>query len=600
MMMAAAAVLALASCGGGGSGPVTGSGSTGSGGTGTGSSGSSTYSMGSGSGSSFQAGAIAISSASLSAGGTTSLQVSVVDQTGALYSAQPVTITFNSTCIAQGLADVTASGASKAGTNPDTVITSTGTADATYTAKGCSGSDVITASTTVGSGNLTATGTVTVASAATGSIQFESATPSTIGLKGTGQPSTSTVVFKVLDATGAAKPGVTVNFSLDSSVGGLSLTPASAVSAADGTVQTVVSSGTVHTAVKVTASIDSPATSTQSSVLTVTTGIPASNAFSISVGSAQYGTGGVSTPPACPNVEAWNLDGVVVPVTARLSDRYSNPVLDGTAVTFYTNGGQIVGSCTTTGGACVVNWTSNNPRPLTNGDSPPLKANGRATILATAIGEESFTDTNGDGFWESGEPFQDLGEPWDDANENGVYDSGEYFLDYNHNSKWDGPSGSFVGITCTGTAPGSTCSTSTLALGQSHLLIMSSGQAQIATSPSTGNPEVTFPGFTFDSTTSRWDIPLKGSGSIAITIEDINGNPLPAGSTVAVSADSGVGTVSSSTGSFTEGCSTNVGGDTFTSYITGASAAGSGNITVLVTSAGTKTLTTFTFPAEAQ
>ena len=583
------AAAALAGCGGGGSGSLGFGGGSSSSSGGGGTTGTSNYSMGSGSGSSFQTGMIAISSSSVAAGGTTSLQVSIVDQTGKLYSGQAVTVTFNSTCISQGLAVVTASGSSTAGSNPDTVTTSTGSVDATYTAKGCSGADVITATATVGSGSVSATGTVTVASASTGSIQFVSATPSTIGLKGTGQPSTSTVIFKVLDSTGAAKAGVTVNFSLNSTVGGLSLSPASATSAADGTVQTVVSAGTVHTAVTVTASISTPALTTQSSVLTVTTGIPTSNAFSIAVGSAQYGTGGVTNPPACPNVEAWNVDGVIVPVTARLSDRYKNPVLDGTAVTFYTNGGQIVGSCTTTGGSCVVNWTSTAPRPLTTDDNPPLKADGRATILATAVGEEAFTDTNGDGFWESGEAFQDLGEPWDDANENGVYDSGEYFLDYNHNSKHDGPSGSFVGITCTGTSATDSCSTSTLAIGQSHLITMSSGQALMPSVAGSG-------GFTPNG--GGLQITHGQSGSIQFTLTDVNGNPIPAGSTIAVTADTSVGTVSSTSSSFTEGCSANVGGDAFTTFITAASAAGTGNVTIQVTSAGTKTLSTFTIPVQ--
>ena len=588
-VMALAAVI-LAACGGGsssslgfGGGSGSGSGSGGGGGGGGGG-GTSTYTMGSGSGSSFQAGMIAISSSSLSAGGTTSLEVSIVDQTGTLYSGAAVTVTFNSTCISQGLAAVTASGSSSGGTNPDTVITSTGTADATYSAKGCSGSDVITASATVASTNLTATGTVTVAAATTGSIEFESATPSTIGLKGTGQPSTSTVVFKVLDATGAPKPGVTVAFALDSSVGGLSLTPSSATSAADGTVQTTVSSGTVHTAVKVTASIASPDLSTQSSVLTVTTGIPASNSFSIAVGAAQYGSGG--TVPACPNVEAYGTDGVVVPITVRLSDRYSNPVLDGTAVTFYSNGGQIVGSCTTAGGACVANWTSANPRPQTNSDSPALLANGRATILATAIGEETFDDTNGDGFWESGETFQDLGEPYDDANENGQYDSGEYFLDYNHNSTRDNPSGSFVGITCTGTDATSTCTTKTLAIGASHLLIMSTAQAVVSFVSATG----------FTGNFGGLSIPHSSTGSITFNVVDENGNPVAAGSAIAISADSSVGTVSSSTSSFTEGCATGVGGQNWTTFISAASAAGGGTITIKVTSPGTKTITLYTIP----
>lgn len=601
MAVTAVAALTLAGCGGGSSGLGFGQGSGGgSGGSGTGNNGPTSYSMGNGSGSSFQSGMISISSGSLSAGGTTSMQVSIVDQAGTLYSGGTATVTFNSTCISQGLAVVTASGSSTPGSNPNTVVTSSGTADATYTAKGCSGPDVITASATVGSTSLTATGTITVADAATGSIQFVSATPTTIGLKGTGQTSTSIVVFKVLDSTGAAKPGVTVNFSLNTEVGGLALTPSTATSAADGTVQTAVSSGTVHTVVTVTATIASPALSTQSSDLTVSAGIPASNAFSIAVGSAQYGSA-TSTLPACPNVEAYGTDGVVVPVTVRLSDRYGNPVLPNTSVTFYTNGGQIGPSCNTTDGACVVDWTSANPRPQTSDDSPPLLANGRATILAYAIGEESFTDEFGTGFYQSPDPFQNLGEPYDDANESGTHDTEEWFYDYFHTGAYVGPSGSFIGITCDGTSASSTCTEKTLAIGASHLIIMSTGRAQI-TQDSNGNPEVSFTGFTFDSTTSRWDIPISGAGSVAFAVEDLNGNPLAAGTTINVSADSAVGTVSASSSSFTQGCSTNVGGDTFTSFITGASAsaAGVGNITIQVKSPGTGTLTTITLPAEAK
>lgn len=583
MAAMALAAAALAGCGGGGSGSIGfGGGSSssgGGGGTGTGT--TSTYSMGNGSGSSFQSGVIAVSNASLSAGGTTSLQVSIVDQAGTLYTGAAVTITFNSTCISQGLAAVTATGTTQPGSSPDTVTTSTGTANATYTAKGCSGADVISASATVGSASLTATGTLTVAASATGSIDFVSATPTTIGLKGTGLDETSTVIFKVLDSSGAPKAGVSVAFTLDSTVGGMSLSPATATSAADGTVQTVVSSGTVHTPVRVTATIASPALSTQSSQLTVTTGIATSDSFSIAVGSPTYSSNGISNAPACPNVEAWDLDGVVVPITVRLSDRYHNPVLDGTAVAFYTTGGQIVGSCTTAGGACAVNWTSSNPRPLTNSDNPPLLENGRATILATALGEEAFTDNNASGFYQSGDPFQDISEPYADANENGQYDLGEYFLDYNHNGKWDGPSGSFVGITCTGTTPGSTCTSNTLALGAPHLLIMSSSTANIYNVTATGT------GGALSGNASGMTVTHGMGGTITFSVSDVNNNPIPAGSTISVSVSSSAGTITGGA-SYTEPCNTAVGGDTWVSFLTAASTAGSGNITIQITAAGTK------------
>ena len=307
--------------------------------------------LGTGTGAGFQAGAIGISNASLSAGGSTSLSVSLQQADGTLYTTSS-TVTFNSPCVAQGLARINPAG--------DTVTT-TGIATVTYVASGCSGTDLITATAVLNGVTRTATGTVTVAQAAIGTIAFVSATPTNIALKGTGDPSrpeASTVVFKVLDAAGGPRAGANVTFALNTSVGGISLTPATAtaVSDAQGLVQIVVNAGTVSTSVKVTATVTSvtPNISTQSSQLTVTTGIPTAASFSLAV--------------ACQNVEGLDLDGITTAVTARLADRFGNPVPDGTAVTVTAEGGAIQAQCTTAttpteSGVCSVNWRSSNPRP---------------------------------------------------------------------------------------------------------------------------------------------------------------------------------------------------------------------------------------------
>jgi hypothetical protein len=580
----------LTACGGG-SQTITGAGSS-TGGTG----GKTTYSMGNGSGSSFQAGVISVSSATVSAGGTASLDATIVDQTGTLYTGAAVTVTFNSPCVAQGLATIAAAGGSTPGTTPDTVVTSTGSVSAIYTAKGCSGPDVITATATAGTASLTATGTVTVAAAAVGSIQFVSASPVTIGLKGTGLAETSTVIFKVVDSSGGPRPGVNVTFSLNTTVGGISLAPLTATSASDGTVQTVVSSGTQHTSVRVTAAIATPALSTQSSVLTVTTGLPASAGFSIAVGAPSYSTSGL----ACTNVEAYGTDGVTVPITVRLSDRYNNPAPDGTSVAFNTNGGHVVGACTTPSapgaadGTCTVTWTSANPRPQLNSDIPALLRAGRATILATAIGEESFTDTNGNGYWDAGEPFVHLGEPYRDDNENSTYDSGEFFLDFNQNGMRDPPDPSlaaFKGITCTGTP--ATCSTSTLAIGVEHLLIMSTAGASLTGVSAGGGFSGTNPLFLTHSVGTT----AINTGTLNFTVEDLNGNPMAAGTTVSVTADSAIGTITGPGANWTIGCRNGVGGDPLAVTLTaGTSAGAGGNITISVTSPGTKTISVFSIP----
>jgi hypothetical protein len=309
--------------------------------------------------------------------------------------------------------------------------------------------------------------------------------------------------------------------------------------------------------------------------------LPASRAFSLAVGAPTYGTG--ASTFACPNIEAYTQDLIPVPVTTQLADRYNNPAPDGTAVSFTTDGGHIVGSCTTPlqnpgDGACKVTWTSANPRPQPNFDTPALLAAGRVTILATAIGEESFTDVNASGFWQPGDPFDDLGEPYRDDNENGQYDSGEYFLDYNQDGKWNSGTGSFVGITCSGITAGSTCSTSTLAIGVSATIIMSTGNAQIT--PIGVSGQVTH----------------GGSTSITFNVKDLNGNPMAAGTTVSVTADSGVGTISTSTASFTIGCQVNIGGTNFTSTVIGAASPGSGNVTITVVSPGSKSQTQLSIP----
>jgi len=573
-LLALAGSMALTACGGGSNssfatvGTTSSSGASGS--TSSGAS-STTLEMGNGAGSTFQNGVISLSSKSLSAGGTASLSVTVVSTGGTLYTAAPVTVTFNSPCISSGLATVAAVPPSTAGTTSDTVISDSGNVTATYTAKGCSPSDVITATAVVDNQTLSATGTITVAAATIGSIQFISATPTTIGLKGTGLNETSTVVFKVTDTTGGPRPNVPVSFNLSTTVGGITLAPITATSGSDGTVQTVVSSGTAHTTVTVTATITSPSISTQSAVLAVTTGLPASKSFSIAT------TG-------CPNVEAFNIDGITVPVVVRLSDRYQNPAPDGTAVAFTTDGGQIGGNCVTAGGtgSCSVNWVSSNPRPTPSSNPPSLRP-GRAAILATAIGEESFTDINGSGFYVAADPFSNLGEPYRDDNENGQYDLGEYFLDFEHTGVYVGPDGSgnpanppvgtFRGITCTttGTPPNvvaTSCSSTPWAIGAQALIVMSQGSPG-GVQPANG--------------TTLPTLALGGTNSYTFLFQDANQNPLPAGTTIA-GATIGTGLTPNAPSTFTVPCTTNPTSYTFS--VSASTTATSGSLTITVTSPG--------------
>lgn len=260
-------------------------------------------------------------------------------------------------------------------------------------------------------GAAAATPVPAVATAPT-ALAFVSALPQNIALKGTGGPGrqeNSRVTFKVLDINGIPVSGQRVDFALTTSVGGLTLNPTSSTTGADGTASTVVAAGTINTPVRVTATLAGTSITTLSDQLVVSTGVPDQNSFSLST--------------QIFNVEGMNHDGCEAPVASTirvsLADHFNNPAPDGTAVSFTAEGGTVDASCLTglvnttltdgtvikqkgIPGQCSVRFCAANPRP----------ADGRITILAYALGEEGFSDTNGNNLFESGEAFQDLGEPF--------------------------------------------------------------------------------------------------------------------------------------------------------------------------------------------
>ena len=468
--------------------------------------------IGSGTGTSFVQGtlAIAINSAvtpTLSAGGTTSVTATLVTAASAPYT-DPVDVTFTSSCAATQLATIAANGSSK-------VTTSNGSATATYAALGCSGTDTITATATVGGTLLSATGTVAVAAATLGAIQFVSASPTTISLKGTGgagSQETSTVTFKVTNSTGGPVPNQSVTFSLSTSVGGIALTPSTGIgtTGSDGKVSVIVQSGTVATPARVYATVTSTTISTQSDQLTITTGIPVDEGLSVSV--ETY------------NPEAYDYDGETVKVTANVMDRFSNPVPDGTVVNFRAEAGRIQGACTTADGACSVTWTSQSQQ-LAAGD-----ATGAVTILAYAIGEERFNDENGNGVFDNSTGTNpdtfltyDLPEAYLDSNWSRTRNANEPFIDFNKNGAYDpAGDGKFNGVLCQDTT---NCGTSaSIIVSNDVRLIMSGSRATITFSKA--GPLNVIDGLQPDS--------------VDVTISDQNGNTMPAGTTVTITAPTGV------------------------------------------------------------
>lgn len=408
----------------------------------------------------------------ISAGGTLGLSVVLVDSLGNRVTT-PTQVTFTSNCVQSGLA-----------TLDETVTTINGEALSTFEDVSCAGSngntDQIVASVVSNNQTLTVIRDISLQPEALGSINFVSATPENIVLFGTGgqnSSSVSTLTFQVVGALGNPLAQQEVNFSLNTDVGNLTIAPTSGFTNSQGQVSTRVTAGTVPTAVRVTArttSEDGTTISTQSDLLAVNTGLPDQNSFSLSASNL--------------NAEGFNIDGTTSIITARLGDSFNNPVPDGTAVSFTTEGGTITPSCTTQNGACSVTWTSSAPRTSDH----------RITILATAIGHETLFDSNGnnqfdvndgaainDGFDSGievslGSPtqpgFLDYSEAWRDDNENGVRDAAETFLDFNNNGAFDEADELFNGPQCD---PAAACGSSTTNVRRAIVLIESSSAAFI-------------------------------------------------------------------------------------------------------------------------
>jgi hypothetical protein len=489
--------------------------------------------------------------AALSAGGNAQLSVVILDKDGERVTTVE-DVRFSSGCIAGG----------QSTTSPSPASSVNGEASALYTAAGCSGSDTVTAS--LDGASASASATLSIAAAATNSVNFVSAAPSTIVLKGTGgsnRSETSEVVFQVADGGGGPMQGVSVEFALNTEVGGLSLSKSSALSDGEGLVRVTVQSGDVATVARVTASVDDgrgDPVSTVSDLLTVTTGLPDQNSISLAVSGTFVIENGFIT------------DGINRTLTVSMADKFNNPVVDDTAAIFTTEYGAIVGSCTTVDGTCEVPWRTQEPRfptltgddnvvtifdsgyscPSHNGSSGPCPDDlgytrgGRSTILVHAIGEESFVDRNGNGILDEAEKdlFDNLPEAFIDNNEDGVYTPGlpeceaapmgsaqcaagaeEIYVDFNNNQVYDRNDSPAVynGLLCPPEGDGVWCSRDLVHVRDQIVLPLSAGP--------------------------RWDmIMVRGGSEVTTTsngasqivyIADIYNTRPPGGSTVSVAVE---------------------------------------------------------------
>ncbi|MEX8519560.1 MAG: hypothetical protein AB3X44_13700 [Leptothrix sp. (in: b-proteobacteria)] len=400
--------------------------------------------------------------------------------------------------------------------DPTTVPSgSDGVARSTYRnqigANACSGNVTLTAFTA----SVSATTQVTANAPVAANIQFVSSAPNRIYLAGSPGVSQSLVKFKLVDSSGNAVVGEKLRMELTLRPNGVYLGSTAGTAfleqstSSTGEVTVAVNAGSAPGPVQIQASmVSNVAIKNVSNSLSVASGLPTQNAFSLSVSTF--------------NIEAWDEDGVATDITLRIADRLGNPVPDGTTVNFIAEGGQVVASCNTTGAAvsdvsaCSVVLKSQNPRPL----------DGRISVLAWAQGEESFVD-NGvptNNVFDSGESFDDLGQPFLDKNENGVFDIGSDVTVGAASGASACPAGAALSVpnTCDG-AWGQN-------LVRASAVIIFSGSTPTLINPTRLSP--------------------SGVKRCAMTFSmvDLHGNPMPSGTSLAVSNVAGGGASDITTG----------------------------------------------------
>tara|TARA_R110001599_G_scaffold353463_1_gene592964 strand:- start:6177 stop:8408 length:2232 start_codon:yes stop_codon:yes gene_type:complete len=488
------------------------------------------------------------------------LSLVVLDENGDLAEGSQ-TVSFDSGCISSAQATL----------EPESpIVSGDGKINVSYLAAGCAGNDQITAA--LEGSTAQALGTVTIAAPSANGFVFLDAVPTTIVLRGTGgtpeRTESSTVSFKVIDSDNSPVGGITVDFALTTTVGGMSLSSSSAISSSEGIVATNVISGDIPTVVRVIATVSagdgtSQDVSTVSDLLTVTTGLPDQNSISISVGDGGFVV-----------EEGMTVDGVTRTINVAMSDKFNNPVTDGTSAVFTTEYGSIQPSCETVDGVCSVIWRSQAPRfptltgsefiktitstpyncPEHNGNSGPCPSDlgftrgGRSTILVTAIGEESFIDRNGNGIMDEDERdlFANLSEAFLDNNEDGIFNPAtttcegagaetpqciagqeEIFVDFNDNGRFDRNNNPalYNGLLCPPEGDGIWCKRELINVRDDIVVILSTPVWTVA--------------LYRDINRNPVDTTLWNGGSYTLYISDQFNNRLPAGSTVTLT---GIGT----------------------------------------------------------
>ncbi len=188
-------------------------------------------------------------------------------------------------------------------------------------------------------------------------------------------------------------------------------------------------------------------------------------------------------------------------VTAYIADRYSNPIPAGNPVYFASACGTM--ALTDINGVSTNLTNQFGQATATSITGNPIEREGECRMLIWTEGEEAWVDTNANGFYDAGEPHQGIGEPYIDSNNNDRYDvATETYFDLDGN-------GRYTRLTTPGTPTPS-----------SGLMVLCGGRTNTA--------------FT-EFSPQTFSLNFGESQTFNFTAADINGNPLPAGTTIKVS-----------------------------------------------------------------
>lgn len=378
-----------------------------------------------------------------------------------------VTLTRNGAPLSGQIVDFSLSSATLGSLTAANGVTSTGgTATTTFQAGGTIGAVGITATHAQSSAsNTLALALTQPPPSAPGGIQFISATPSAVGVVGSGQTTTSAVVFRVTNPQGGAVSNQTVSFTMTGPAGAFigpandgSPTTATGTTNAAGDVSVPLNAGTAAGPVTIRADVTVGANTftTSTSVISIGGAVPSAAHFSIAT--SRF------------NLPGFKTFGFIAQIKVFVADRFSNfNILNGTQVSFFTEAGAIDTSLNLNEtGSGEVNIRTQDPMPFAVSAAHPNFpfARGHFRVIATARGEEAFADLNGNGIFNPGvdnfTAAMDLGEPFIDSNDNLVWDGpgctqvgcdathpGEQFVDGNLNGRYDPANGVWDGPGCT-------------------------------------------------------------------------------------------------------------------------------------------------------